>query len=110
MAYIIPENVREKWKTQARLAGMDYATVVGQHVYDLQGLIDVLKQQLEQTTNTLKTLLDNSPDYPANRAKNCRSQSKTRPYRTTTGSLSGRGRGRAKTRRHGNDTNKIVFR
>ena len=63
MSYIIPDNLKKAWKTQAQSAGMAYSTVVGQHIYDLQGLVEVLKQQLQQAMDTLKTLPNNSSDY-----------------------------------------------
>ncbi len=35
-------------KQQATAAGMPYGTLVGQKVYDLQGLVDVLTGELQQ--------------------------------------------------------------
>src|SRR4051812_18552879 len=63
MTYKIPETVKLEWKKQAQSTGMAYSTVVGQHVYDIEGLVEVLKQQLEQSTNALKTVPANSPEY-----------------------------------------------
>lgn len=48
MAFSIPDAKRAQMKQQATAAGMPYATVVGQHVYDLQGLVDVLSAELQQ--------------------------------------------------------------
>jgi hypothetical protein len=46
MAFMIPEATRAQMKQQAAAAGMPYATLVGQKVYDLQGLVDVLSAEL----------------------------------------------------------------
>lgn len=47
MAFTIPEAVREQMKQQAAAAGMPYGTLVGQKVYDLQGLVAVLSSELQ---------------------------------------------------------------
>ena len=46
MTFTIPEATRTQMKQQAVAAGMPYATLVGQKVYDLQGLVDVLTAEL----------------------------------------------------------------
>jgi len=48
MSVTIPDAVRQKMKQQAAAAGMPYGTLVGQKVYDLQGLVDVLTSELQQ--------------------------------------------------------------
>ncbi len=47
MTFTIPDAVRAKMKQQAAAAGMPYGTIVGQKVYDLQGLVDVLTAALQ---------------------------------------------------------------
>jgi len=46
MSFTIPEAVRQEMKQQASAAKMPYATVVGQKVYDLHGLVQVLTDAL----------------------------------------------------------------
>lgn len=46
MTFTIPDAVRQRMKQQAAAAGMPYGTLVGQKVYDLQGLVDVLASEL----------------------------------------------------------------
>ena len=46
MTFTIPDTTRAQMKQQAAAAGMPYATLVGQKVYDLQGLVDVLTAEL----------------------------------------------------------------
>jgi hypothetical protein len=48
MTFTIPDATRAQMKQQAAAAGMPYATLVGQKVYDLQGLVDVLTGELQQ--------------------------------------------------------------
>ncbi len=48
MTFTIPDAVRQKMKQQATAAGMPYGTLVGQKVYDLQGLVNVLTSELQQ--------------------------------------------------------------
>ena len=48
MSFTIPDAVRQKMKQQAVAAGMPYGTLVGQKVYDLQGLVNVLTGELQQ--------------------------------------------------------------
>jgi hypothetical protein len=48
MSFTIPDAVRQRMKQQAAAAGMPYGTLVGQKVYDLQGLVDVLTSELQQ--------------------------------------------------------------
>jgi hypothetical protein len=60
MSYIIPEATRIQWKQQAKAANIPYATIVGQHIYDLQGLAEVLSQQLAQATQTLNAIEANT--------------------------------------------------
>jgi hypothetical protein len=47
MTFTIPDAVRQRMKQQAATAGMPYGTLVGQKVYDLQGLVDVLTGELQ---------------------------------------------------------------
>lgn len=47
MTFTIPDAVRQRMKQQAAAAGMPYGTLVGQKVYDLQGLVDVLASELQ---------------------------------------------------------------
>jgi hypothetical protein len=47
MTFTIPDVVRQRMKQQAAAAGMPYGTLVGQKVYDLQGLVDVLAGELQ---------------------------------------------------------------
>ncbi len=47
MTFTIPDAVRQQMKQQAATAGMPYGTLVGQKVYDLQGLVDVLTGELQ---------------------------------------------------------------
>lgn len=47
MTFTISDAVRAKMKQQAAAAGMPYGTIVGQKVYDLQGLVDVLTAELQ---------------------------------------------------------------
>jgi len=47
MAFTIPDAARAQMKQQAAAAGMPYATLVGQKVYDLQGLVAVLSAELQ---------------------------------------------------------------
>jgi len=47
MTFTIPDAVRQQMKQQATAAGMPYGTLVGQKVYDLQGLVDVLTSELQ---------------------------------------------------------------
>ena len=46
MSFTIPDAVRQQMKQQAAAAGLPYATIVGQKVYDLQGLVNVLATEL----------------------------------------------------------------
>lgn len=46
MTFTIPDAVRRQMKQRAAAAGMPYGTLVGQKVYDLQGLVDVLTSEL----------------------------------------------------------------
>ncbi len=48
MSYIIPEGTRKQWKKLADASGSPYAKIVGQHVYDIQGLVNVLTEQVAQ--------------------------------------------------------------
>ncbi len=48
MTFTIPDATRAKMKQQATAAGMPYGTLVGQKVYDLQGLVDVLTSEMQQ--------------------------------------------------------------
>jgi hypothetical protein len=48
MTFTIPDATRAQMKQQATAAGMPYGTLVGQKVYDLQGLVDVLTAELQQ--------------------------------------------------------------
>ena len=50
MTFTIPAAKRAAMQAQAQAAKMPYATVVGQHVYDLQGLVQVLTDQLAAAT------------------------------------------------------------
>lgn len=52
MTFTIPDATRAKMKQQANAAGMPYGTLVGQKVYDLQGLVDVLTSELQQAKQT----------------------------------------------------------
>ncbi len=52
MTFSIPDTVRQKMKQQAAAAGMPYGTLVGQKVYDLQGLVDVLTSELQAAQQT----------------------------------------------------------
>lgn len=47
MTFTIPDAVRQQMKQQAAAAGMPYGTLVGQKVYDLQGLVAVLTGELQ---------------------------------------------------------------
>lgn len=47
MTFTIPDAVRKQMKQQAAASGLPYATIVGQKVYDLQGLVDVLTAELQ---------------------------------------------------------------
>ena len=47
MTFTISDAVRQQMKQQAAAAGMPYGTLVGQKVYDLQGLVDVLTTELQ---------------------------------------------------------------
>ncbi len=47
MGFTIPEAARRDMQQQATAAGMPYGTLVGQKVYDLQGLVDVLADELK---------------------------------------------------------------
>ncbi|MCA1668739.1 MAG: hypothetical protein LC793_15345 [Thermomicrobia bacterium] len=48
MTFTIPDAIRQQMRQQATAAGMPYGTLVGQKVYDLQGLVDVLTSELQQ--------------------------------------------------------------
>ena len=50
MAYTIPQATRDQWHKLAQSAGLPYAIIVGQHIYDLQGLIRVLEEELQKAT------------------------------------------------------------
>lgn len=47
MTFTIPDATRTQMKQQAAAAGMPYATLIAQKVYDLQGLVDVLTSELQ---------------------------------------------------------------
>jgi len=47
MSFTIPEAVRQNMKQRATAAGMPYGTLVGQQVYDLHGLVNVLADELK---------------------------------------------------------------
>jgi hypothetical protein len=47
MTFTISDAVRAKMKQQAAAAEMPYGTIVGQKIYDLQGLVDVLTAELQ---------------------------------------------------------------
>ena len=61
--YIIPEATRTQWKKLAQATGMPYSTVVGQHVYDIQGLVEALDQELTQTTKTQSSTPANTTTF-----------------------------------------------
>jgi hypothetical protein len=46
MEYTIPDAVRAQMRALAASSGLPYATIVGQKVNDLQGLVDVLAEEL----------------------------------------------------------------
>ena len=48
MAYKIPDGTLKQWKKLAAASGSPYATIVGQHVYDIQGLVNVLTEEVAQ--------------------------------------------------------------
>lgn len=48
MTFTIPDATRAQMKQQAAAAGMPYATLLGQKIYDLQGLVDVLTGELQE--------------------------------------------------------------
>ncbi len=52
MTFSIPPAKLAAMQQQAQAAKMPYATVVGQHVYDLQGLVQVLTDELAGATKT----------------------------------------------------------
>ena len=43
-----PDTERQKLQAQAKAAGLPYTTILGQHLYDLQGLEDILTTELAQ--------------------------------------------------------------
>jgi hypothetical protein len=47
MAYTIPSGVRTRWQRMAQQAGLPYATIVGQQVYDIHNEIDTLTEALK---------------------------------------------------------------
>jgi len=55
VSYIIAENTRNEWEKLASASGIAYSTIVGQHIYDLQGLIKVLSDELTELTQPAKT-------------------------------------------------------
>ena len=60
MAYTIPQATRDQWHKLAQSAGLPYATIVGQHIYDLQGLIRVLEEEVQKATSAQPTSPTNS--------------------------------------------------
>lgn len=52
MTFTIPDAVRQRMRQQAAAAGMPYATLVGQKVYDLRGLVEVLAGELQAARQT----------------------------------------------------------
>ncbi len=46
MTFTIPDAERQRMRHLAASSGLPYATIVGQKVYDLQGLVDVLTSEL----------------------------------------------------------------
>ncbi len=44
----LTDTERARLRQQAAAAGVPYATLVGQHLYDLRGLADVLAGELDQ--------------------------------------------------------------
>lgn len=58
MAYTIPEKVRDQMQQQATAAGLPYATIVAQRLYDLQGLATVLQTTLDQAQQAVRTTTD----------------------------------------------------
>ena len=50
MSYQVSEHTRAQWRRLAEASGLPYATIVGQHVYDIQGLVSTLTAQHERAT------------------------------------------------------------
>jgi len=46
MAYAIPDHVVQEMRKLAESSGLPYATIVNQHLYDLQGLVGALQSEL----------------------------------------------------------------
>lgn len=47
MTFTIPDTVRQQMRQRATASGMPYGTLVAQKVYDLQGLVKVLTDELQ---------------------------------------------------------------
>ena len=68
--YTIPQATRDQWKKLAASSGLPYATIVGQHVYDLQGELSVLQDELTRVSGP-------APASPAPAAGNSSGQTTT---------------------------------
>ena len=66
MAYSIPDKVRDQMHRQATASGLPYATIVGQRLYDLQGLADVLKTAVQQAQQAASATTDPTARGAAN--------------------------------------------
>lgn len=63
----LPEEVRDQLKKQAQVAGLPYATILEQHIYDLQGLESVLEAELRDADQAL--MANNPQSEPLLRCK-----------------------------------------
>lgn len=52
MPYTIPAATLAQLRQQATAAGMPYSTVLAQHIYDLQGLIALLRDEVTRAQAT----------------------------------------------------------
>ena len=69
MAFIIPDKTIKQMQAQAAAAGMPYATILKQHLYDLQGLEEVLSSEQLQAKQALSEIPPNSPGFKEASAK-----------------------------------------
>jgi len=60
MGNTLSEVQRQQLQAQAKAAGLPYATILAQHLYDLQGLEEVLTAELTQAKQGVGTTSTNS--------------------------------------------------
>ncbi|HEX2914308.1 MAG TPA: hypothetical protein VH186_26145 [Chloroflexia bacterium] len=74
MASSLPEAKRSEMEKLAKDSGLPYATILGQHIYDLKGLESVLCSQLERAKTEGKGDTDKQVVELCRKLKECQEQ------------------------------------